>query len=143
MTTYTLDDRLRIMGDIDQLRADARVYDRRARDAADDAAELRRVAHSLDDDLDRLDGVLKPVRDLHWPRVWIGDAATASRDRLDEHEIRTVAAVQVIGNLVADLRSEAAVKDRIHDNNERWRNDNYRDAGWLAGEIGYHNGRLL
>ena len=74
---------------------------------SDRAEELRQIARALDFEVQPLRTVFSPLRGLHTAQTWEGQAATNSRNRLDEHELRCVTAIRAIDTLVDDLESEA------------------------------------
>jgi len=143
MTTYTLDERVRLKDDVDRWRADAQWFERQARAARDDAIELRRVARLLSAEVDPLRRILLPVTELHTLETWEGTAASASRRRLDGHEGRRAMAVRTLDAVVADLEAEAGVQDKVQVDNESWSDSRRANASWLASQIGYYNGVLL
>jgi len=143
MTTYTLEDRVKLKDDVDQWRADARWFERQAVTARDDAIELRLVAELLSAEVEPLRTILAPVVGLHTVDTWEGNAATASRLRLDGHDGRRVMAVRTLNTVVADLQAEARAQDEVQADNESWRDSRRANASWVASQIGYYNGVLL
>lgn len=71
------------------------------------AADMRRVAGNLEFHVGPLRGVFAPVRSLHTPATWTGNAATQSRTRLDDHETRCNHAISSIDNMIEDLHEQA------------------------------------
>lgn len=116
---------------------------RAANAATTKARDLETTANALDRSTAPLSGVLEDVRDLHIVDVWDGNSATASRRRLDIHEERCASALNAIDGLVADLREQQRVQERIasHAGYEQARATSQLNA--LQMEIGYFNGRFL
>ncbi|NNC79012.1 MAG: hypothetical protein HKN94_02565 [Acidimicrobiales bacterium] len=143
MTTYTPQDRLRHKDDVDQWRADARWFAQEAATARDDAIEVRRLAADLGAEIDPLRTMLDSIGGLHTRTTWEGNAATASRRRLEGHEGRRVLAVRTLDGVIDDLEAQAQALDKVQQDNESWRDGRRADANWLASQIGYYNGVLL
>ncbi len=95
--------------DLDRALRSMRYWDGRANAYVALAEDMRRTARELDASVAPLDGVLAPVRDLHVPSTWEGNAATQSRLRLDAAEDRCSSAVRTIHHLIADLQDEATI----------------------------------
>lgn len=78
----------------------------------DRAAAMRTLAASLTTAIQPLRSAFNPIRSLHTTQTWEGQAATASRTRLDGHEIRHNTAIRSIDGLIDDLVTEAAVAEQ-------------------------------
>ncbi len=86
---------------IGNLRIEAQSYEIKA-------ARMRTIAVQLTNAVQPLRTAFNPIRSLHTAQTWEGQAATASRRRLDEHEIRHNTAIRSIDGLITDLEVEAA-----------------------------------
>lgn len=90
-----------------------------ARRHEEEARHMRLVAQRLSTELEPLRAMFDPVREYHTTDVWEGNAAIASRRRLDEHEDRYLNTVRTLDTLIDDLEQAAAVSartsDRAHD----------------------------
>ncbi len=71
------------------------------------ALRMRQIAARLTNEIQPLRTVFTPLRQLHTSHTWEGQAATASRRRLDQHEIRHTAAIRGIDRLIDDLETTA------------------------------------
>ena len=78
----------------------------------DEAARMRSLAAGLTTALEPLRTAFNGIRSLHTTRTWEGQAATASRARLDGHEIQHNTAIRSIDGLIDDLEAEAAVTEQ-------------------------------
>jgi hypothetical protein len=114
----------------------ASVATTKARDFEDTASALSRSTAPLS-------GVLNTVRALHTSMTWEGNAATASRRRLDIHDERCASALNAIDSLIADLQEQQQVQEGIasYANYEQRRAANQLNT--LQMEMGYFNGRFL
>ena len=81
--------------DLDRALRSMRYWDGRANAYVALAEDMRRTARELDASVAPLDGVLAPVRDLHVPSTWEGNAATQSRLRLDAAEDRCLSLIHI------------------------------------------------
>jgi uncharacterized protein YukE len=85
----------------------------------EEARHMRLVAQLLSAELAPLRAMFDPVREHHTTDAWEGNAAIASRRRLDEHEDRCLNAIRTLDTLIDDLEQAAAVaaraSDRAHD----------------------------
>ncbi len=86
--------------DIAQLRGEVEQHRRLADEARLLALQLSEAVHPLRP-------MFNGIRSLHTTQTWLGNAATLSRSRLDEHESRAVQAIQQIDALIDDLRDRA------------------------------------
>ena len=93
--------------ELDRALRSMRYWDNRADEYSELAQDMRRTARELDNAVAPLDGVLRPVQDLHTASTWEGNAATQSRIRLDAHQDRCASAIRTIHHLIADLDDEA------------------------------------
>lgn len=89
-----------------------RYWDRQAGLESELAEQMRRIAHELDASAAPLDHVLAPIRDLHTPQTWDGNAATQSRRRLDAHEDRCATAIRAVHYVIDDLQTQAQAASR-------------------------------
>lgn len=111
-------------------------WQRSAAAAEDDAAEMRRVARGLDREIAPLRTVFGPIRSLHVAATWEGQAATLSRQRLDEHELRCTTAIRTVDALVDDLDAEALRAEARADTARSFYNTARRSAVQLEIELG-------
>ncbi len=72
------------------------------------AADMRRVAKGLEQEVGALHNLFMPIRHLHTAATWEGNAATLSRQRLDAHESRLNGATLSINAIIADLETGAS-----------------------------------
>ena len=80
----------------------------------DQATRMRSLAAGLTTAIQPLRSAFNDIRSLHTTQTWEGRAATASRARLDGHEIRHNAAIRSIDALIDDLEAGAAVAEQRH-----------------------------
>ena len=97
--------------ELQDLRAQAGGNRRGAANADHLAAEMRRVADHLDQAISPLKNLLSPIRGLHTPSTWEGNAADASRDRLEDLVAQTAWATGSISSVADDLRAAASVQE--------------------------------
>ncbi len=97
----------RIERELSQNRASLAYLNGQADDHDSRAIRMRQLAAELVQHVQPLRTLFTDLRQLHTPHTWEGRAATASRLRLDEHEIRHNAAVQRIDHLIDDLEDQA------------------------------------
>ena len=95
--------------------AAATSYDRMAGDHDSSAFRMRQVAAGLTAEINPLRTVFTAIRGLHTPNTWEGQAAAASRVRLDGHEARTNSAILLVDRLVEDLQDEAVIQEGLGD----------------------------
>jgi len=88
-----------------------RYWRQEATDAEDRAADLRRVARSLDVEITPLRTLFTPLWTLHTVETWEGQSANLSRQRLEHHEERCTTAIRSIDALIDDLGAEAVRAD--------------------------------
>ena len=102
--------------------------------AADSRAfDLRRVKQGLTNGISPLAGIFTPIRTYHTVNTWEGNAATASRERLDIHEEVLGGARRNIEALIDDLQDELVITEGEAD----WagnRVSHYRSLRWAAEE---------
>lgn len=97
----------------------------RARSLDESAEHIRFVARQLASEVSPLRSAFNTVRTQHTPSAWTGEAATGSRQRLDQHEQRCVSAVRTVDLLIDDLEAEAlATSARAAD--ARWHQERTR-----------------
>ena len=112
--------------DLYYARRAATSYRREAAQFRAEATEMLSTAHDLTLAAAPLRQVLQPIRQLHTPLTWEGNAATASRRRLDAHEDRCNRVVIQIDNLIEDLnegmRSNYQAADRAENKQQRSQN---------------------
>ncbi len=98
-----------IEADLSRNRASLRYLDQRADDFGDRAFRLRQLANELTVEAVPLRTAFDQIRRLHTLATWEGQAATASRHRLDVLESRHNTAIRQIDQLVEDLLLEASI----------------------------------
>jgi hypothetical protein len=129
--------------DYNRLNAQKLAASRAASAATRKARDLAATANALRRSTAPLSGVLNTVRALHTSMTWEGNAATASRRRLDIHDERCASALNAIDSLIADLQEQQQVQEGIasYANYEQRRAANQLNT--LQMEMGYFNGRFL
>lgn len=98
-----------IEADLSRNRASLHYLDQRADGLADRAFRLRQLANEISIELTPLRTAFDRIRLLHTRNTWEGEAATASRQRLDTIESRHHAAVRQLDQLIDDLQHEASI----------------------------------
>ena len=109
--------------------AAATSYEIQARGHEDSAMQMRQIANDLSFEVEPLRTVFRPIRALHIPNTWEGQAATASRTRLDGHEARTNSAIRSIDGLIEDLQDRAVIEDGLGDG-LRGQANSLRSGNW-------------
>ena len=87
-------------------------FSNQAEEFGDRAVEMRTVARNLASTVDPLRRVFNGIRIFHTNRTWQGNAATASRNRLDTYEDRHGAAIRSIDRLIDSLEEEALIVEQ-------------------------------
>lgn len=98
-----------IEADLSRNRASLQYLDQRADDFADRAFRLRQLSNEITVELSPLRTAFDQIRRLHTLHTWQGDAATASRQRLDTLESRHQTALRQLDQLIDDLLLEASI----------------------------------